>query len=262
MTTNDSYAHGVPSWVDLMTPDPDASKPFYSALFGWTYEDIPTDDNGNTYTQASKNDHVAAGMMQLSEQMAASGMPPVWSMYVSVTDLDATVAKVEPAGGSVLQPPMDVMDIGRMSIVKDPAGAVLGMWEAKTFAGAEVVNEHGALTWNELTTPDPSAVAPFYADVFGWTASTVPMPGGEYTIFNVDGGNDQGVAGAMAAPMPNMPTYWGMYFNVDDCDAAVAKAQELGAKVMMEPTTMEGVGRMAAVADPQGAVFSVMTPES
>lgn len=262
MTVMTSYPPGVPSWIDLATPDPEAAKSFYGALFGWEYSEEATDQPGVHYVMARKDGHSAAGMMQLSEEMAASGMPPVWSSYVTVPDVEATVAKVGPAGGTVLQPAMDVMEAGRMAVVADPAGAVICLWQAKEHIGAEVVNEHGALTWNELITPDPAAVAPFYAELFGWTTEAVPMEGGEYTLFRVDGGNESGIAGAMAPPMPGMPAFWGVYFNVDDVGATVELAKGLGAQVLMEATAMPGVGTLAALTDPQGAVFSLMTPEA
>ena len=262
MTTMTSYPHSVPSWIDLATPDPAASKDFYGELFGWDYEEEPTDQEGVHYVMARKGGHSAAGMMQLSDEMAASGMPPVWSSYVTVDDVEATAAKVAPAGGTVLQPPMDVMDAGRMAVVTDPAGAVICLWQAKEHIGSEVVNEHGALTWNELITPDPAAVAPFYAELFGWTAQTAPMPTGDYTVFHVEGGNENGIAGAMAPPMPGMPAFWGVYFNVDDVAATTARAKELGAQALMEPTPMPGVGTLATLTDPHGAVFALMSPES
>ncbi|HSL59772.1 MAG TPA: VOC family protein [Acidimicrobiales bacterium] len=260
MATMTSYPNGVPSWIDLATPDPAAAKQFYGELFGWTFTDEDTDQPGVPYTMARKGEHTAAGMMLLSEEMAASGMPPVWSTYVTVDDLDAAVARVAPAGGSVMQPPMDVMTAGRMAVVADPAGAVICLWEARDHIGCEVVNEHGALTWNELTTPEPPAVAGFYADVLGWTSETAPMPSGEYTVFHVAGANEDGIAGAMAPPVPEMPTYWGIYFHVDDAAATVAAARDLGAQILMEPMTMPEVGTFATIADPQGAVFGVMTP--
>lgn len=261
MTTVSSHPPGVPSWIDLATPDPSGSKAFYAELFGWDYDDQPTDQPGRDYTMARIGGRGAAGMMQLSDEMAASGMPPVWTTYVTVDDLEAAVARVEPAGGSVMQPPFDVMDSGRMAVVADPAGAVFSFWQPMAHIGAEVVNEHGALTWNELMTPDPSAVTQFYADVLGWTFQTAPMPSGEYTVFHVDGGSENGIAGAMQPPM-SMPAFWGVYFHVDDAAATVARAKELGAQVMMDATAMPGVGTLATLVDPQGAAFSVMTPES
>jgi predicted enzyme related to lactoylglutathione lyase len=262
MTTVTSYPHGVPSWLDLATPDPAASQRFYTALFGWDFDRQPTDNPDGDYIMARRNGHDAAGMMQLSPEMAASGMPPVWSAYVTVDDLDAAVSKVEAAGGAVRQPSMDAMDAGRFAVIADPAGAVICLWQAKEHLGAGIVNEHGAFSWCELITPDPAAVVPFYEAVFGWTAETAPMPNGDYTLFRVEGGNENGIAGAMAPPMEGMPAFWAVYFMVDDAAAAVATAKELGAQVMMEATPMPGVGTLATIVDPQGAVFSLMQPES
>ena len=256
-----SYPHGVPSWIDLATPDPSASKAFYADLFGWEYDDQPTDGGGADYTMARRHGQNAAGMMQLSAEMAASGMPPAWSTYVTVDDIDTTAAKVADAGGAVMQPVMDVMDAGRMAVIADPAGAVICLWEARDHIGADVVNEQGAFSWSELITPDPDAVAPFYETLFGWTAQTAPMPTGTYTVFHVEGGNENGIAGAMAPPVDGMPSFWGVYFNVDDASATVARAKELGAQIMMEATPMPGVGTLATIVDPQGAAFSVMSTD-
>lgn len=260
MTTMSSYPHGVPSWVDLATPDTAAARSFYGELFGWQCTEEPTGQSGATYTMARKDGRAAAGMMLLSEEMSSAGMPPAWTTYINVDDVEATVSKVQPAGGAVLQPPLEVMDAGRMAIVADPAGAVLALWQPGAHIGAEVVNEHGALIWNELTTPDPAAVAPFYGAVCGWTTETAPMEGGEYTLFHVEGA-DQPVAGAMPPPAPGLPTSWGVYFSVDDAALTVARAKELGGEIFLGPTTMPGVGTMATLRDPHGAVFSVMTPE-
>ena len=255
----DRYVHGTPSWVDLATPDPAAAKEFYGALFGWTFEENDTDQPGVTYTMASKRGRSVAGVMQLSEEMAASGMPPCWTSYVTVDDLEGTAAKVAPAGGQVLQPPMDVMEAGRMAVVADSTGAVLALWEPKEHIGAEVVNEHGALTWNELLSADVPTAAAFYAEVLGWTAETAPMPMGDYTVFRTPGGNESGIAGGMTPPM-EMPSVWAVYFSVDDCAATVAAAEAAGATVLMPPTPVPEVGTMAALVDPQGAAFSILQP--
>jgi predicted enzyme related to lactoylglutathione lyase len=259
MTTMTSYANGVPSWVDLATPDLAASKEFYTALFGWDYDDQPTDGPGD-YTMARRNGQNAAGMMPLTTEMAASGMTPVWSTYVSVNDIEATLARVEPAGGTTMGPVMDAMDAGRFAVIADPAGAVICLWEAREHIGADIVNEHGAFSWSELITPDPDAVTAFYGAVFGWTAQAAPMPTGTYTLFTVSGGNDNGIAGAMASPAEGMPAHWGVYFTVDDAAKAVETARNLGAQVLMEATEMPGVGTLASLIDPHGAGFSVMEP--
>lgn len=257
-----SYVHGTPSWIDLATPDPAAARDFYGSLFGWEFSEEPTDQEGVNYIMVTKGGKTVAGMMELTSEMAESGMPPCWSSYVTVDDLERTVAKVEPAGGSVRQPPMDVMEAGRMAVIADPAGAVICLWQKKQHIGSELVNEHGTLTWNELITPDPGKAAEFYADVLGWTAQTEPMPNGNYTVFHTEGGNPNGIAGAMEPPMPGMPPFWGVYLAVDDCDKTMEEAKGSGAQVLAGPMDIEGVGRMATFMDPQGAAFSVMQPPS
>jgi predicted enzyme related to lactoylglutathione lyase len=259
MTTMTSYANGVPNWVDLATPDLAGAKEFYAALFGWEYDDQPTDGPGE-YTMARRNDQNAAGMMPLTTEMAATGMPPVWSTYVSVDDIEATLARVEPAGGTTMGPVMEAMDAGRFAVIADPAGAVICLWEAREHIGADIVNEHGAFSWCELITPDPDAIAPFYRTVFGWDVQTAPTPAGTYTLFTVAGGNVNGIAGAMAPPVEAMPAHWGVYFMVDDAARTVETARTLGAQVLMEATVIPGVGTLATLLDPHGASFSVMEP--
>lgn len=251
------YAHGTPSWVDLATPDPAAARAFYGELFGWDYEEGETDQPGVHYIMANKGGQAAAGMMQLSPEMAAGGMPPCWTTYINVDDLEAAVDRVGPAGGTVMQPPMDVMAAGRMAVVADSTGAVVCLWEKRLHIGAGVVDEPGSLTWNELVTPDPGKAAAFYAEVLGWTSEAMPMGDFDYTVFDLPGGDGQGIAGAMPPPMEGMPAFWGVYFAVADCEASVATATGLGATVLAPPMDVPP-GRMATLLDPQGAAFSVI----
>jgi predicted enzyme related to lactoylglutathione lyase len=206
---------------------------------------------------ARQDGNDVAGMMKLSPEMQAGGMPPVWSTYVTVADVDVSTATVKELGGAVLNGPMDVMDAGRMTVAADPTGAVFCMWEAKESIGAQLVNEPCSLTWNELMTPDVGAAASFYGGLFGWKAETMNMGGDgpPYTVWML---GDGGIGGAMPPPMDGMPAFWGVYFAVADCDATVAKAQELGANVLNGPMDVPDVGRMAALMDPQGAAFSVI----
>jgi len=136
MSERTSYAPGIPCWVDLGSPDLDASVDFYKALFGW---EVPASENVEQtggYRRATKNGTDVAGMMPLMQE----GQPPAWSSYVSVADADATAAAVKEAGGSVLAEPMDVMELGRMAVFADPTGAVFGIWQPGTFHGAGLVS--------------------------------------------------------------------------------------------------------------------------
>ncbi len=252
------YHEGQLAWTDLATPDPEASKAFYGSLFGWAFE--VGDATGGTYTMATKGGRNVAGLMPLTAEMAAGGMPPAWTCYVFVDDAEATAAKVPGAGGTVLQPPMAVGAAGSMAIIADPAGAVFCIWQADQHAGADLKGEDGTMVWMELVTPDPTAVAPFYAQVLGWTAMDLGPEMGGYQVFDTASGNDDGVAGAMAPQEEGIPPYWGVYFAVDDCDASAARAAELGATLLVEPMDIPTVGRFAVVLDPQGAAFSILRP--
>ena len=254
MPERESYASGTPNWVDLQTTDQPAAKTFYGELFGWTFEDNPVDETGDVvYSMATLQGHRVAAISPLGEQ-AAAGVPPHWNSYVSVDDIDAAAAKVAPAGGTVIAPPFDVLDAGRMAVIQDPTGAVLELWQAKNNIGASLVNEPGTFSWSELMTPDVPKAAAFYDAVLGWGSRT-HGEGMPYTEFTLDGNS---IAGAMNPPMPGIPPVWGVYFSVADTDATVAKATSLGAAVFAGPTDIEP-GRFAVLADPQGAMFNVIT---
>jgi uncharacterized protein len=247
----DGYEAGVPSWIDIGSPDPQGAAEFYGALFGWEAPEGPPESGG--YRVAMVGDRAVAG---IGPQQNPG--PPVWATYIAVDDVDEAVAKVLTAGGQVLSPAIDVLDVGRMAVFSDPQGAVFSVWQAGTHPGAQLVNEPGTWSWSELLTTDVEAAKSFYAGVFGWTTNTAGEgPTGEYTEWQVGG---RSVGGMMAKPptMPGeVPPHWVVYFAVADADAAVARIVELGGTVMMAPMDIEP-GRFATVADPFGGVFNVI----
>jgi predicted enzyme related to lactoylglutathione lyase len=253
MPERTEYANGTPSWVDLQTSDPGAAKSFYTTLFGWTYNDIPVnEDNTAFYSMAQLKGKAVAAIAPAPDQ---DPTPPHWNCYVTVSDVDGTAARVADAGGTLMMQPFDVMDAGRMAVVQDPTGAFINLWQAKNSIGAELVNETGAFSWSELITPDLPKSAAFYKKLVGWEAETHGDGPGAYTEWKLNG---ESIGGAMAPPMPGMPSVWGIYFTVDDTDATVKSAQASGGNVFVEPTDIEP-GRFAVIADPQGAVFNVIT---
>jgi uncharacterized protein len=161
---------------------------------------------------------------------------------------------VEKAGGTVIMPPFDVMDAGRMSVIQDPTGAMINTWQAKNSIGATLVNEPGAYSWNELLTPDVPKATAFYNRVFGWEANKAEIPGMEYTELKLNG---EVIAGALNPPMPGIPPSWQVYFSVDDTDATVEKAKQRGGSLINGPLDIPP-GRFAVLSDPQGAVFHVI----
>jgi uncharacterized protein len=257
MTERTSYEPGVPSWVDVSSPDVEASKRFYSGLFGWEVQDAgPAEETGG-YAMFTLKGRTVAGLSPVQDE----NQPPMWSVYVATDDADAAAARVTEAGGDVLFGPIDVMDAGRMAVFAHPAAGLLGTWQAGAHTGAQLVNEPGALNWNELQTRDVEGAKAFYAAVFGWQPDDQDFGGMTYTVFNV---GDTGIAGAMAMPSQapaEVAAFWLAYFTVADCDASVAKVQELGGSALGPAHDLEGVGRFAVVADPHGASFGVIAGE-
>ncbi len=257
-----SHAIGSPCWVDLMSPDVDGAAAFYSAVFGWESTDQHDDEGNRIYAMFTQDGKNIAGLGGQAPGM--EGMPPVWNTYVAVDDVAATVAKATAAGGSVIAPPMQVMDAGEMAVFADPTGAVISVWKADQHIGAELCNEPNSLSWNELATRDIDAARGFYATVFGWTISGQDMgPMGTYYV--VEGGENGGWAGMMQMPaeMPEMvPNHWMVYFAVADVDATVAAVTAHGGSIVAEPFDVPGVGRMATIHDPAGGSFSLMQPSA
>ncbi|HEX3511768.1 MAG TPA: VOC family protein [Solirubrobacteraceae bacterium] len=249
------YPPGTPSWVELSSPDPDASARFYDELLGWDTTEAGSAESGGyrMFQQDGKN---IAGLMGHMQE----GQPTAWVTYVSVADAEETARKVNDAGGTAIIDPMDVMDIGRMAIFTDPTGAVFGVWQPKSFAGADLVNEPNSLCWNEVLTRDAERDKQFYPAVFGWDAARPGFEGAPetYTVWELSGhpvGGMMQMSGEMFPP--EVPPHWSVCFAVLNADAVVAKARELGATVVAEPMDMP-IGRFAGMIDPQGGAFTVM----
>jgi uncharacterized protein len=256
MPRRDGFGPGVPSWVDLTTTDEEAARSFYGKLFGWQW--TPGGESaGGTYWMAQLDGELVAGLASQPAAMAGQGIPSKWTTYVNVDSVDDTTARAEAAGAQISVPPMDIGDAGRMSVVSDPSGAAIGMWQAGTHKGAGVVNEPGALTWNEVYAPDTDAIVAFYEQVFGWERGAIPIPdGGSYTTFTIGGTP----IGGTAPPTPDqMPPHWHVWFGSADPNATAARAAELGGTVLALPPGSPP-GNFAFLRDPTGAGFSLITP--
>jgi uncharacterized protein len=245
------YAANTPRWVDVGSSDFEGSKAFYTSLFGWDPQSMGEEAGG--YTIFHKEGKSVAG----GGPVMMEGQPNAWTTYVYVDDLDATTAKVTEAGGTTLVAPMDVMDVGRMAVFLDSTGAAFAAWQPKLHTGAELFNEAGTLTWNELASRDVEKSKAFYGAVFGWTGNTHAWGPSTYTEFAAEGKTIAGMREMGENDPPQVPPHWLAYFAVADCDATVAKAQELGGKVLMPAMTMDA-GRFAVLSDPQGAAFAVI----
>lgn len=246
------YTPGTFSWTDLSTTDQDGAKAFYAALFGWSYEDNPVGE-GMVYSMATIGGRHVCAISSQPEQQRQAGVPPMWNSYVTVEDADAAAAKAAELGATVHAPPFDVMQAGRMAVIQDPQGAFFEIWQPHEHAGAGLVNAPGAMSWNELGSPDLEGSATFYGDLFGWT--TAPMEGEmPYLVVTTAAGHSNG---GIRPPMPEgTPPFWMVYFATDDLDGTLAKVSEHGGSVLMGNTDI-GIARIAVIADPQGAVSAL-----
>jgi uncharacterized protein len=274
MEQNDRYIPGVPCWIDTTQPDPDTGAAFYAELFGWELEDrMPPGSPGKYYVARIRGEDVGA----VSSRPEGAPEAAVWNTYIWVEDADASAAKVRDAGGAVLTEPFDVGDSGRMATFADPEGAAFSVWQAKEHRGAAVVNEHGSLNFNSLSTRDLEAAQAFYGAVFGWEiihGSFWALPGYGDFLEQRNPGMREGMAG-MGAPerfedvvasvslTPDDEPHWGVTFAVDDADAIAARTAELGGSVVVPPFDAPWV-RMTILSDPQGATFtaSKFVPEN
>ncbi|MBV9844441.1 MAG: VOC family protein [Kutzneria sp.] len=240
------YAQGTPCWVDLSTPDIEAAKEFYRTLFDWDYVVGPPETGG--YTQAMLRGEIVAGLMQaMSEQEQPHAY---WTTYLAATDADAIQKAIVDNGGQPLMDVMDVMGAGRMTVATDPTGVRFGVWQPGQHRGALIVNEPGAVIWNDLATPDADRARDFYGTVFGVETGRT-QEGADYTMINAEG---RDVGGIFTAD--GVEPAWNVYFAVADTDATIRTAQGLGATVVREPVDTP-YGRMATMRDPQGAAFSL-----
>ncbi len=252
-----SLPPGAFSWVELATTDRKAGVAFYRELFGWGVNDHPMGPD-EVYSMFTLRDKEVAAASAMRAPERQSGAPSHWNIYVTVANAAEAASRAQSLGGKVLAPAFDVMDAGRMAVLQDPTGAVINVWEPKNRIGVRILNEPGAMCWNELTTNDPAAAEAFYVPLFGWTAKhSAPAAVMDYTEFHNQG---QPVGGMMAMPpgMPAaMPSYWMPYFQVADCDASTEHAKSMGATVMVPPNDIPKTGRFSIIRDPQGAMFAV-----
>ena len=274
MPDRDGYIPGVPCWIDTSQPDPEAAAEFYGGLFGWEVEEtMPTEAPGN-YLAARIRGRDVAAISSIPEGAPAEA---AWNTYIWVEDADETAAKVRDAGGGVTAEPFDVGEAGRMGWFTDAEGAAFRVQQANKHRGAQVVNEHGTVNFNDLHTRDPEAAKRFYGAVFGW--ETFGLAGG-FQAWTLPGygdhlekddpelrerlaetGGPEGFEDVVASlvpigdDQPDTPPHWGVTFAVDDADAVAAKAEELGGKVIVPPMDAPWV-RMTVIADPAGATFN------
>lgn len=271
MLTRDDYPTGVPCWIDLSPPDPEAAADFYARLLGWEFEDAAPAGAGPYLIARLGGATVAA----IGAPAAYDPSAPAWTTYVSVEDADAAAARVHDAGGAVVAGPEEVGAAGRLVACTDPEGAAFRLWEPRARRGAELVNAPGTWNWSDLATGDLDGAAAFYGSVFGWSAQETGY--GDALLWRRPGYGDflaerdpslrerhgaegvpEGFSDAIGwlAPRAGDTSRWDVTFSVADADAIARDAAALGGAVLTPPHDLGGVARLTVLADPRGARFT------
>ncbi|SEJ14798.1 hypothetical protein SAMN04487917_10428 [Arthrobacter sp. yr096] len=247
-----NWPAATPIWVDLGIDDLQAAKAFYSDLFGWDY--VSGGQDSGDYLLAHVDGRAVAGLGPKQDP----AMPTVWTTFLASDDVDTTAKKVVAAGGQLIASPFDVMDSGRMALAMDTVGAVFGVWQAGNHIGAERVNEHGALCWNELHTRDYTGARSFYAQAFDVSYQDVAEEGLVYsTIRRPLDGREVGGIHHDTELSEDVPNHWMTWFASDYVEGTATRAVELGA-TLLGPVADSPLGRMAVVRAPQGEVFGII----
>jgi predicted enzyme related to lactoylglutathione lyase len=243
-----------PIWVDLSTTDAPAARDFYSKVFGWKIEVQPDPQYGG-YGMGKIGDKQVAG---IGPKMSPEA-PTAWSVYIGTDDIDGLAKKVQAAGGTVVAPPFDVGDQGRMAAFQDPSGAVISAWQPQAMRTPMAVGESNTFGWAELNARGADKAVPFYQKVFGWTPKTTPTGPDQppYTEFQLGGESIAGGQEMQAMVPAQVPSYWLVYFTVADVDKSFKAATQAGGRELVAPMDFPG-GRFALLADPQGASFGLL----
>ena len=248
--------HGTPIWYELMTSDPDAAQAFYTHVIGWSAGRFPgAPDGAADYRIFSAPDGEGVGGMMKPPE---GGPPPGWFGYIGVDDVDASVASIQNAGGSVHMPPTDIDGVGRLAMVADPQGVVFYVMKGSSPEGSTAFKRmapgHGE--WNELVTTDDQAALGFYGEQFGWKKDgAMPMGEmGDYSFLSHHGG----MIGAVMKAPPGQAPGWNYFFRVGDIDEAKHRIEDAGGSINQGPVEVPGGDFVIYAADPQGAKFGVV----
>ena len=248
------WPDGTPCWVDLGASDIPKAIDFYSSQFGWDIEPGGPEVGGYSMARLDGRQVAAVGPI-----MGPPGTPSAWTTYFASADADATATRIVSAGGQIMMGPMDVMDEGRLVVASDVTGATFGVWQGRNHTGVQVANVPGAFTWGEHMSLDFEGAKAFYAAVFGYEYGDMSSDGFSYATLLINGQQVVGGIGAFPGGQDaGRQAFWSVYFGASDTDKSVEAAVTHGGRVL-RPAADSPYGRMAILADPEGAVFSLIS---
>jgi uncharacterized protein len=252
-------SNGSPVWIDLNCQNVDAAQRFYTHLFGWSF--TPPEESMGGYQLIMRGDETVGGMMRSTKPDGSpDAIPAAWTVYLHVDDIEATIAAATSASATVLSAPMQAGAMGTPAVLVDPGGAVIGLWQPDSFEGFRVTGSIGTAVWFECMATDFGAALPFYRDVLDWDIAFMD-DSGQSPTYVTHGAGDAAVAGLCDAAQWFDTPLWRTYFAVEDTDAAVGRVQDGGGRLLDGPVDSP-FGRLATVADPEGATFQLIRGSS
>jgi predicted enzyme related to lactoylglutathione lyase len=242
-------------WYELITPDIEAAKVFYTKVMGWSALDVSAP--GRAYILFTVGQAPVCGLMDLPEAAKEIGGKPCWVGYVSVNDVDATAQRIERLGGAVRVPPADIPDIGRFAVFADPHSVTLALLTSLSRDDEKPadMSAPGRVSWHELVAADWEQALAFYSEIFGWQKASFDQGVmGTYQLFSIGG---RPVGGMFTKPPTTPAPFWLYYFNIDDIDAAMKRVMDGGGQILEGAVEVPGGSWIARCTDPQGAVFAL-----
>jgi hypothetical protein len=239
-------------WAELVTDNVAVTRSFYGALFGWTFR------SHGDYLLVSNKGRPLAGMIQRQRPANRTHATPRWFGYLSVTDVDRAQQAVTKAGGRVVAAPYDVPARGRQAVFADPEGALFGVIRSHAGDPADTAAAPGGWIWLQLLSRDAHRAATFYRSVGGYqiTRNTAANRSSDYILSS--GGISRATVRTLPSDKPKVQPTWLPFVRVIHLDQAVAKAKQLGGRVLVSARPDLLDGKVAVIADPTGAAVGLL----
>ncbi len=260
-TADGEFQPGKIIWHDLLTNTPAESRRFYEELFGWTFQSVGNLfglGTNDTYALIRHNGKLIGGMVD-ANQLNRNSEISQWVVAMSVADVDAATEVFRASNGTVLTPPTDLSERGRLAVVTDPQGALLALLQTKNGDPADREPEIGDFLWDELWTTDADAASAFYREVADYSGDVAPRQFNPQLNYHVLESGGRPRAGVMANPFGDVPPVWVSYIRVEDPSAITARVESLGGAIYVEDHARAAGGRAAFIADPSGAGIALQT---
>jgi uncharacterized protein len=250
---SESTGFGRFVWYDLMSPDTEESKRFYTEVLGWgTRVDRPLfgEEGRPPYTMWTAGDAPIGGLVPFNQDY--------WLGYVAVADVNRSVIQAKNLGAEVVFDPCEIPKVGRFAVIEDPQGAAIAVFQsaAGTRPPPPAMPKPLEFSWHELATTDRRAGLDFYRAMFGWETISENdfCPRGPYFVFG-QGGVPYG---AMFDKPPEMPrAAWCYYVRVEDVGEAANKVRQHGGQVVTGPVEVPWGDCVAQCRDAAGGMFAV-----